>query len=444
MVARYSWFVLLVLALIYVQQQWSRYSLNYLYNVSADDDETSIAVADHVSFADYGILTGYGFSATFCIAGLFAGRAADVMSRRMIVFAGVAIWNVALFMMGYSTSFGLLLVWRLVLGFGQAFTNPASYSLIADYFPEEHRAQANGLFACGVYIGGGLASLCISMAQSLGWRFTCFGIALVGFGLAAVQALFVQEPDRVKKKSEALDKQRTFEEAMRTIFANKLVVLIFAASALRFMGGYAIAGYLPTFYDVKFPSYDSEYSYINAYVVAAGGFFSSWLGGMIADKWHAVEPRARAYLPALGCFLALPFMAVCCLAPNFYVSILVGLFMEYLMAECWFGPVVATMQSSLDNDCRALAIACFTLIATFFGSAASYAIGLVYDALLKTYPAQIIQWLVLWSVVISYASSGILFLYISTLVNPGPVRATEARPLLGGDPPSASTGKDTA
>lgn len=41
---------------------------------------------------------------------------------------------------------------------------------------------------------------------------------------------------------------------------------------------------------------------------------------------------------ACGCFGALPFMAICCLAPNFYVSILLGLFLEYLVAECWFGP----------------------------------------------------------------------------------------------------------
>ena len=137
---RYSWFVLLILGLIYMQQQWSRYSLNYLYNVSADDDFTSIQAADSLSYADYGILTGYGFSATFCLAGLVAGRAADVSSRKLIIFAGCLIWNAALFMIGYSKTYAEVLLWRLALGFGQAFSNPASYSLIADYFPEAQRA----------------------------------------------------------------------------------------------------------------------------------------------------------------------------------------------------------------------------------------------------------------------------------------------------------------
>ena len=46
-VPAFSWFVLLVLGLIYTQQQWSRYSLNYLYNVSQDDDFVSIKHAGH-------------------------------------------------------------------------------------------------------------------------------------------------------------------------------------------------------------------------------------------------------------------------------------------------------------------------------------------------------------------------------------------------------------
>lgn len=439
---RYSWFVLLILGLIYMQQQWSRYSLNYLYNVSADDDFTSIQAADSLSYADYGILTGYGFSATFCLAGLVAGRAADVSSRKLIIFAGCLIWNAALFMIGYSKTYAEVLLWRLALGFGQAFSNPASYSLIADYFPEAQRAQANGLFACGVYVGGGLASLCISMATSLGWRDACFLIAALGFGLAALEGLGVAEPGRGAAKPAGGDAgapapgppKKTFKQALAAIFGNRLVVLVFAASSLRYMGGYAIAGYLPTFYGVVFPGYDDEYSYINAYVVATGGFLSSWLGGMAADKWRAVEPRARMYLPACGCFGALPFMAICCLAPNFYVSILLGLFLEYLVAECWFGPVVATMQSALEPDCRALAIACFTLIATFFGSLASYAIGVVYDALLAGGAADaVVKWLVLWSVVASYASSGALFLYCATLDQGAPRAALEKKPLLGDD-----------
>ena len=222
--------------------------------------------------------------------------------------------------------------------------------------------------------------------------------------------------------------KKTFKQALGAIFSNRLVVLVFAASSLRYMGGYAIAGYLPTFYGVVFPSYDDQYSYINAYVVASGGFLSSWLGGMAAEKWRAVEPKARMYLPACGCFGAIPFMAITCLAPNFYVSIFLGLFMEYLVAECWFGPVVATMQSALEPDCRALAIACFTS-SHLLRLLASYAIGVIYDALLSSAPRTALS-----SGSSSGPSSQLWRLRLSSPAHARPGRAPgrlEKKPLLG-------------
>ena len=99
---KYAWFVLAILAAIYVQNQWSRYSLNYMYAVATPDDDAkanfeSIKYSTNLNAADYGILTGYGFSGTFCLAGLVAGRLADVGTRKYIIFAGVAIWNVVVF-----------------------------------------------------------------------------------------------------------------------------------------------------------------------------------------------------------------------------------------------------------------------------------------------------------------------------------------------------------
>ena len=77
------------------------------------------------------------------------GRAADSNNRRNIIVIGCFIWNAALAGMGSSTAFWELLVYRLVLGFGQAFSNPASYSMITDLFPPDQRPFANGLFATG-------------------------------------------------------------------------------------------------------------------------------------------------------------------------------------------------------------------------------------------------------------------------------------------------------
>jgi MFS family permease len=51
---------------------------------------------------------------------------------------------------------------------GEAFSNPASYSMIPDLFPPEKRPTANGIFASAVYIGGGMASLSEAIAEDIG------------------------------------------------------------------------------------------------------------------------------------------------------------------------------------------------------------------------------------------------------------------------------------
>lgn len=69
------------------------------------------------------------------------GRAADVYNRKLIVFYGLVIWNVATICLGLSNNFVELLLSRILLGIGESFSMPASYSLIADYFPAESLGQ---------------------------------------------------------------------------------------------------------------------------------------------------------------------------------------------------------------------------------------------------------------------------------------------------------------
>ncbi|KAH8095244.1 sphingolipid transporter [Aureococcus anophagefferens] len=143
------------------------------------------------------------------------------------------------------------------------------------------------------------------MATSLGWRDACFLIAALGFGLA-LEGLGVAER-RCAAKPAGGDAgapapgppKKTFKQALAAIFGNRLVVLVFAASSLRYMGGSAISGaargYLPTFYGVVFPGYDDEYSYINAYVVATGFLAAAPAAARRAGpRGQAPTARARA------------------------------------------------------------------------------------------------------------------------------------------------------
>ena len=70
--------------------------------------------------------------------------------------------------------------------------------------------------------------------------------------------------------------------------------------------------------------------------------------------------QARSYVPMLGSLLAVPFMAGTVLVPSFHLSMFL-LFMEYLFAECWFGPALSVMQSELPLNVIGLSSAIFVL-----------------------------------------------------------------------------------
>mmetsp|Transcript_23973 Transcript_23973/g.31123 ORF Transcript_23973/g.31123 Transcript_23973/m.31123 type:complete len:469 (+) Transcript_23973:92-1498(+) len=417
----YAKYVLYILLLVYVSNQWSRYLLNYMYSISydgmteAEAEKYSITYATDITASEYGLLVGFGFSFMYVLCGLVMGRAADSSSRRNIIFAGLVIWNVAIVIMGMSNNFVQLLISRIILGIGESFSAPASYSLIADYFPVEARAEANGIYAFGVYVGGGLGSLAIAMSDGVGWRTACYIVAVYGFILAALTILTVKEPERTQKKSvEAAPQEAeyTFLESLREIFSSKLVCILFIAGSVRFMGGYAIASFLPTFYSYQFTSYSTLYSYLNASVVAFGGALSSYLGGKFADGWEKAGNRyARVWVPAIGAAAAIPFMVLCVLSSNFYIS-MGALFFEYLIAECWFGPAISVLQNALPARVRGTGIACFTFITTMVGSGTSYGMGIIYDNIVdddEEDPTNTIKTELLVAVVASYGIAAYLF-----------------------------------
>lgn len=315
----YSFFVLFILLLVYILNQWHRYLLPYLSGVSIPDcpskekvdvcyvpqgaKEVSLCdacpsegvkdfwpqcVSCHkcleendagrynlrygacISKAQYGILAGFGFSLLYVIAGLFAGRISDLFNRKNVIVFALVFWSLAAASQGLATNFAMMLLSRVALGIGEAFSAPPAYSLIADFFPVESRATANGIYSFGVYVGGGLSSLSIVMAKGLGWVTTTYVAGFIGLGVAVVMFFTVTEPERTSDKPQETNEISAMD-AIRITLSKPVLVALFFASALRFLGGYSIGAYLPIFYSRVFPDYNSQYSVLNAGVVSVGG-----------------------------------------------------------------------------------------------------------------------------------------------------------------------------
>ena len=126
---------------------------------------------------------------------LLGGRLADLLGRRRMFIAGVALFSVSSLLCGLAWSESSLIAFRAVQGLGGALLAPAALSLLMTRFAEgRERNLALGIYgaasgsgaAAGVLLGGVLTSY-------LSWSWIFFINVPVGVAAIALTPLLLQE-----------------------------------------------------------------------------------------------------------------------------------------------------------------------------------------------------------------------------------------------------------
>jgi EmrB/QacA subfamily drug resistance transporter len=169
------------------------------------------------------VVTAYGL--TFGGFLLLGGRAADLLGRRRLLMAGLAIFSGASLAAGLATSDTFLIVMRGVQGFGAAVVLPAALSIVMNMFPEgAERNKALGVWgavgAMGATVGllaGGL------FTRYLGWQYIFFFNVPIGLTALALAPRMVPE-------SRASEQRRRFDPFGAISITAALVIFVYAIS----------------------------------------------------------------------------------------------------------------------------------------------------------------------------------------------------------------------
>lgn len=145
----YSWYVLMVLVVVYILNFIDRQILSIL----AVDIKADLGLTD----ADMGFLGGAAFAVFYALFGIPLGRLADNWSRVKLLSIGLALWSIMTALSGFARNQAELTMARMGVGVGEATASPTAYSLISDYFPKRQRATALAIYSSGLYIGGGVS-----------------------------------------------------------------------------------------------------------------------------------------------------------------------------------------------------------------------------------------------------------------------------------------------
>ena len=380
--------LVLPLWLVYVSNQWSRSSIYYLVNFSGDGDAfTAMNVDLDFSQSQYGLLASVAFTSLFAVASLGAGVASDRYNRKVLTIASAAAWSTATLGTALSSSYEEVVIWRIAMGLACAFSTPTAYTLLQEKVPKERGAVASSIYGTGVALGGALASLSLLLDSELGWKNALLVIAAFGFGTVGLNILFLpDDPKATETKLEATDTKAqdvSIKDEVLEVVSTSRVKWLFLASFLRFSAGLSIGIWSAAYFRGAFPDNVSDYAVAQAAITSVSGVTSGVLGGIIAD-WlsssavDAEDPTGRKlWVPVVGSVLAVP---------AFYYSIHSGgsfelamscLAIEYLVAECWFGPTISVLQSTVGPKIGGTAQGLFTLTGAI-GNLAPSILGFVY------------------------------------------------------------------
>jgi len=129
---------------------------------------------------------------------LLGGRSGDLLGRRRVFIAGIALFALASLAGGFATDQAWLLIARVVQGIGGAMAAPTSLALIAVTFPEgKQRNRAMGVYAAMSISGAAIGLIAGGLLTSyLDWRWVFFVNVPIGLIvlLLAPRVLGTSEP----------------------------------------------------------------------------------------------------------------------------------------------------------------------------------------------------------------------------------------------------------
>lgn len=389
--------------LVYISNQWSRSSLYYLVDFSGTASPVQAMNVDlSFSQSQYGLLASIAFTSLFAIASLGAGIASDRYNRKTLTIVSALMWSGATMGTSLSNTYEQVVLWRIAMGLACAFSTPTAYTLIQQLVPKDKTALASSFYGTGVALGGAFASLSILLDTQLGWRHALWVIS--GFGVVtSLTALLLlpndpkeadQQQNLVTNKTD--NKDGSYEKPSSTndltnqvveIFSTPRIQWLYLGTFLRFCSGLMIGVWSAPYFRMVFSENQADYAVAQAAITAGCGVVSGLLGGYIADKISSSSNNkdvgSKLWVPVVGSLLAAPAWYLSVHSEGSFSTAMTWLALEYFVAECWFGPTVSVLQSTVGPAIGGTAQGIFTLTGAV-GNLAPSLLGYLYATMSPT------------------------------------------------------------
>lgn len=279
-----------------------------------------------------------------------AGYLSDRGNRTGIIAVVVAVWSVIMLGSALAPVFLFFFFTRVLLGAADTIDNPASGSLLADYYPPQTRAKAYGWVRLTNFAGVALGSLLGAViAELFGWRWAFACMVIPGLIVAwlcwrmreplrgFLDQVIARESSRPVTEAELAEQDRTssragytFLQQFRYIWRIPTLRLVSIGLALLTLGLTGIFWWIPSLAVRVFGITESQGGLINAVVILVGVVSGAIFGSYLGTRWHWTRTAGRLLAGGLGILLGsallIPTLAMTT-APTFVVMLTASCFL---------------------------------------------------------------------------------------------------------------------
>jgi predicted MFS family arabinose efflux permease len=400
----YRAYILAMLVLVYTFNFIDR----QIVGILAVPIKTELGLSD----SQLGVMGGLAFALLYTTLGIPIARLADHASRTWIMTWALALWSAMSAACGLAHSFTQLFFARLGVGFGEAGGVAPAYSLICDFFPQNQRARALGVYSFGIPIGSAVGVVVGGIiASRVSWRAAFFAVGLAGLALAPLFRLTVREPARgMFDRPAARPEQSSLLEVLRVLRRKRSFWALSLGAAASSMMGYGMFFWMPSFLVRSFGLGLQQASLGFGAIVLIGGLVGIWLGAAVADRLGERRIEVYALVPAIAFAMTVPFYVAGVLSPTLWMCAAL-LLVPTALGLAWLGPVLSTVQHIVPPNMRVTASAIFLFIINLIGiGLGTPLIGALSDATRVRFGTESLRYAIVAGTAFYLIAAGLLLL----------------------------------
>ncbi len=329
-----------------------------------------------------------------------AGVLADRFNRTTLIALVVAIWSVITLGSALAPVFALFFLSRVLLGAADTIDNPASSSLIADYYPPKTRAKVFGWVRLTQYAGASIGTIVGGViGEAFGWRWAYAVMILPGLVVAylcwrlrepirgfldqvlargSTAPVAVPESDGAGGAAASVKPPMAIRQQFRYIWQIRTLRYVSAGLVCLSLGLQGILFWIPSLLVREFGIGEGNAALLTSAVgifgVCGGAVFGGWLGGRL----HGRVRGGRLLASGIGLLIGSASLGVAMTMDNLALFMLF-LGMSNFITSVGIPNFYASMADVVQASARGMSFAVLNFL-VIGGSLGPVTVGGISDA----------------------------------------------------------------